>query len=218
MWRDGTSHLLFEPIERLEKLAAITPRPAINLVLYHGVLAPRARWRSQVVPSGRPAPDPQAHEVDARPRGTGTPGPWTWAALLRRVLALDVLACPRGSGRLRVIAAVQDPLAVQAIPRPPCPFGRPRVARPGPACPGRDRRDSPLDQTPRTLTLAAPLRPLRPRLDRKTAAAQDGSGRAGDRDADPRLRPLERAVPGLPPGFTGAAALAARPPPQHRWR
>src|SRR5437867_4267746 len=36
-----TSHFLFEPIEFLEKLAAIIPRPGVNLLLYHGVLAPR---------------------------------------------------------------------------------------------------------------------------------------------------------------------------------
>ena len=40
VWADGTSHLLFEPLEFLEKLAALTPRPRINLILYHGVLAP----------------------------------------------------------------------------------------------------------------------------------------------------------------------------------
>jgi len=40
IWRDGTSHFLFEPIEFLEKLAAVIPRPAVNLLLYHGVLAP----------------------------------------------------------------------------------------------------------------------------------------------------------------------------------
>jgi len=34
---------------------------------------------------------------------------------MRRVFDLDVLACPRCRGRLHVIAAVQDPLAVQAI-------------------------------------------------------------------------------------------------------
>jgi len=34
---------------------------------------------------------------------------------MHRVFALDVLACPRCGGRLRVIATVQDPLAVQAI-------------------------------------------------------------------------------------------------------
>src|SRR5262245_4848708 len=32
---------LFEPIEFLEKLTALIPRPAVNLLLYHGVLAPR---------------------------------------------------------------------------------------------------------------------------------------------------------------------------------
>ena len=35
-------------VELLEKLAAITPRPAVNLVVHHGVLAPRAGWRSPV--------------------------------------------------------------------------------------------------------------------------------------------------------------------------
>src|SRR5215813_7988743 len=57
VWRDGTSHFLFEPIEFLEKLAALIPRPALNLLVYHGLLAPRARWRSQVVRYARPAPD-----------------------------------------------------------------------------------------------------------------------------------------------------------------
>ena len=68
VWRDGTSHFLFEPIEFLEKLAAIIPRPAVNLLLYHGVLAPHARWRQ---------PDLNAHEVVPSPRAPApqAPGP-----------------------------------------------------------------------------------------------------------------------------------------------
>jgi len=85
VWRDGTSHFLFEPIEFLEKLAAIIPRPAVNLLLYHGILAPHARWRSQVVRYGRPSPEPTARQFDASPRAAGTPCAWTWAALMRRV-------------------------------------------------------------------------------------------------------------------------------------
>jgi hypothetical protein len=115
VWRDGTSQLLFEPIELMEKLAAIIPRPAVNLVLYHGVLAPRARRRSQVVRFGRPAPAPTAHEGDPRPRAASTPGAGSWAALMRRVFALDVLPCPRCGGRLRLIATVQDPAVVRPI-------------------------------------------------------------------------------------------------------
>jgi len=34
---------------------------------------------------------------------------------MRRVFDFDVLACPRCGGRLRIIATVQDPRAVQAI-------------------------------------------------------------------------------------------------------
>jgi Putative transposase len=114
VWRDGTAQLLFEPIEFMEKLAAIIPRPAVNLLIYHGVLAPHARTRSQVVRYGRPAADPTAPEVDASPRPR-TPGAGTWPALMRRVFDLDVLACPRCGGRLRVIAIVQDPAVVRTI-------------------------------------------------------------------------------------------------------
>ena len=42
-WSDGKTALLFEPVELLERLTALTPRPRINLVLHHGVLAPHSR-------------------------------------------------------------------------------------------------------------------------------------------------------------------------------
>ena len=52
---------------------------------------------------------------------------------MRRVFDLDVLACPRCGGRLRLIATIQEPLAVQAILAH---RARSRVAEPpGPAPP-----------------------------------------------------------------------------------
>jgi hypothetical protein len=48
-WANGTTHLVFDPVELLERLAALVPRPRINLVLYHGVLAPRAPWGRAIV-------------------------------------------------------------------------------------------------------------------------------------------------------------------------
>ncbi len=48
-WADGTTALVFEPTAFLERLAVLVPRPRINLVLYHGVLAPRAASRAEVV-------------------------------------------------------------------------------------------------------------------------------------------------------------------------
>jgi hypothetical protein len=40
---------------------------------------------------------------------------WAWADLMRRAFDIDVLACPRCGGRLRLIATVEDPDAIQAI-------------------------------------------------------------------------------------------------------
>ena len=36
-WRDGTRELVFEPLELLERLAAMTPRPETNLLICHGL-------------------------------------------------------------------------------------------------------------------------------------------------------------------------------------
>ena len=52
-WADGTTHLRFDPIELLEQLAALTPRPRINLVLYYGIPGSHAAWRRRVrAPAG----------------------------------------------------------------------------------------------------------------------------------------------------------------------
>ena len=47
----GTTAIVLTPLQLLERLAAIVPHPRHNLVVYHGVLAARHRWRSLVVPS-----------------------------------------------------------------------------------------------------------------------------------------------------------------------
>src|SRR5207302_4470350 len=57
-WADGTTHLVFTPLELLERLVPLVPRPRINLVLYHGVLAPNAPWRRAVVARTEPEAGP----------------------------------------------------------------------------------------------------------------------------------------------------------------
>jgi len=46
-WADGTTHLRFAPTAFLERLAALVPRPRINLLLYYGVLAPHRPRRAK---------------------------------------------------------------------------------------------------------------------------------------------------------------------------
>ena len=49
-WADGTTHLVLSPLELIEKLAALVPPPRLNLIRYHGVLAPNAADRAAIVP------------------------------------------------------------------------------------------------------------------------------------------------------------------------
>lgn len=68
-WADGTTHLVFEPRAFLARLAVLVPRPRVNLVLYHGVVGPRAAWQREVVPTtasqaiGVPTADQSPAEV-----------------------------------------------------------------------------------------------------------------------------------------------------------
>ena len=42
-YRDGTSHLVMSPLEFMQRLAALVPRPRLHLIRFHGVLAPHAK-------------------------------------------------------------------------------------------------------------------------------------------------------------------------------
>ena len=50
-WRDGTTHVVFEPLDFIARLAALVPKPRVNLTRFHGVFAPNSRYRA-FMPSG----------------------------------------------------------------------------------------------------------------------------------------------------------------------
>jgi hypothetical protein len=51
-YRDGTTHIVMSPLEFMQRLAALVPRPRLHLIRFHGVLAPNARLRAEIIPSG----------------------------------------------------------------------------------------------------------------------------------------------------------------------
>ena len=59
-WSDGTTHVVYEPVDFIAKLAALIPRSRKNLVLYHGVLAAHCKWRERVMCFGRSEPSEAA--------------------------------------------------------------------------------------------------------------------------------------------------------------
>jgi hypothetical protein len=137
-WADGTTHLAFAPTACLGRLAALVPRPRVNLVLYHGVLAPRAAWRAEVVRRQTPVVTTDAGATATpvpTPETSARPGGRRWADLMRRAFGFDVLACPRCGGRLRLIALLDASAVTQRILRhlglpPQVPAVRPARAPP----------------------------------------------------------------------------------------
>ena len=112
-FRDGSTHVVLEPLDfmfrmngmpraqgcaraAVARLAALVPRPRLNLTRFHGVFAPNFKQRKHIVPqrSGR---------IDA----DHPPAPMTWAQRLRRVFAIGIETCPECGGKLRVIACTR---------------------------------------------------------------------------------------------------------------
>ena len=139
----GASWLVLQPTDFLRRLAALVPAPYANLVRYHGVFAGRSRWRARLPkPPARdagaiaePLPQPQLepeNEPENRPTpvdlesATPPPAPLPdpptrhrrglpWAKLLRRVLGIDALTCPRCAAPMVVLALISDPDVVRKI-------------------------------------------------------------------------------------------------------
>jgi hypothetical protein len=137
---DGTTHLVFEPLELLEKLAVLVPPPREHLVLYSGVLAPCASLRDQVVPPPPPAaPGACSGKRGRPPRRIGC------AALLKRVFAVQILACALCGGKMRVISVIEEgPVATKILSHLGLPSAAPVRA------PARDPPDPELPLPPST--------------------------------------------------------------------
>jgi Putative transposase len=50
-FKDSTTHIVMAPLEFIQRLAALVPRPRLHLIRFHGVLAPNAKLRSEIIPS-----------------------------------------------------------------------------------------------------------------------------------------------------------------------
>jgi hypothetical protein len=125
-WRDGTTHLEMTPIDFMERLAALVPRPRLHLIRFHGVLAPNAKLRAMVVPQSPGSACPRhdcrtqrGADAAASAGRADAPAPrpgLRWADLLRRVYDIDMRTCPNcGQGRLEPIATILDPDAIARI-------------------------------------------------------------------------------------------------------
>ena len=106
---DGTTAISMSPMELMERLAALVPRPRIHLTRFSGVFAPHYKYRALVVPK---PPEPVALPTsDIQPSKSRI----AWTRLLKRVFGVDVETCHLCGGKMKIIAAIEDPAVIRKI-------------------------------------------------------------------------------------------------------
>ncbi len=135
----GRVKVVQRPAAGVQRLAALVPRPRLHLIRFHGVLAPNATLRAQIVPA---EPDhltiPADDHTDEPP--SSAQRHLSWARLLKRVFEIDMTTCSECGGPLTIIAAIVDPpviakilahfgLPTRAPPRTPVKAGPPSLSR-----------------------------------------------------------------------------------------
>ncbi|MEZ5659387.1 MAG: transposase [Burkholderiaceae bacterium] len=113
-WTDGTTHLVLSPIQLMQRLAALVPRPRLHLIRFHGVLAPNARLRARC-----------ARSAGARARRTGrrtrrrrakrARAHWLGAPAQASVRYRHDPLSELRAGKLKILAAILERAAIEKI-------------------------------------------------------------------------------------------------------
>jgi hypothetical protein len=100
-YRDGTTHIVLEPLDLMARLAALVPTPRMHLTRYHGVFAPHSQYRAAGADPTKPS----------TPRHVAM----SWARRLKRVFGVEIESCTRCGGELKIIASIEEPQLIAKI-------------------------------------------------------------------------------------------------------
>jgi len=132
-YRDGTTHVIFEPLDFtalahpcargisaslhvIARLAALVPKPRVNLTRFHGVFAPNSKYRALVTPAKRGKGNKsEAHNETEERTPIERHAAMTWAQRLKRVFNIDIETCGECGGAVKVIACIEDPVVIKKI-------------------------------------------------------------------------------------------------------
>jgi hypothetical protein len=116
-YRDGTTHIVMEPLDLIARLAALIPPPRMHLTRYHGVFAPHSRLRARVTPAKRGVGATKPADQSGQPQQPATPRhvAMNWARRLKRVFGVEIEGCARCGGKLKIIASIEEPAVIARI-------------------------------------------------------------------------------------------------------
>jgi hypothetical protein len=120
-WRDGSTHVVLDPLTLLERLAALIPAPVVKLITYHGVFASAFPLRDTVVP-----PPPEQQDTCHHPAAAACSAPS--ADHSHAADDAGPNACPLTHAPAPETPATPAPNAALPAPTKPRPKPRPRYA------------------------------------------------------------------------------------------
>jgi hypothetical protein len=108
--------VIFEPLDFISKLAALIPKPRVNLTRFHGVFAPNSKYRARVTLGGRGRrrkvkADDNSDDKSPEERSASM----NWAQRLKRVFNIDAEICDQCGGAVKPIACIEDPVVIRKI-------------------------------------------------------------------------------------------------------
>jgi hypothetical protein len=118
-YRDGTTQVAFDrgghpPVDFMARLAALVPKPKVNLTRYHGVLAPNHRLRGEVTPARRGKELKKGANTESR-TPAARHAAMTWAQRLKRVFNIDIDICGHCGGTVKIIACIEEQETIDRI-------------------------------------------------------------------------------------------------------
>ena len=110
-YRDGTTHVVFDPIDFISKLVALIPTPRVNLTQFHGVFAPNSQYRSAIIIKKTDNKNIKSETRTECEKDRAM----TWSARLKRAFNIDVKICEACGGAVKLIACIDDPVVINKI-------------------------------------------------------------------------------------------------------
>ena len=107
-------HVIFEPLDFISRLAALVPKPRVNLTRFHCVFAPNSKHRALVTKAARGRGSKEKVSEESQ-TSTERRTSMTLAQRMKRVFNIDIETCPVCGGTVRIIACIEDPVVIKKI-------------------------------------------------------------------------------------------------------
>ena len=106
-YRNGTTHIILDPLDFLSRLSSLIPRPRVHLTRFHGVFAPHFKHRSLITPQPvfSDKKDKTSFKEQRKQKKSYSMG---WAKTLKRVFEIDIQTCLKCGGQIKVISAIHN--------------------------------------------------------------------------------------------------------------